>query len=189
MSCAQFLLAGIELDPTCCAYYLGESIAPGGYIWVFPKGPDQANVGIGVQADIARRPALDYLTDFITAMPSLARGSILTQVFGVVPVAAPLPSLIADGLLVVGDAAHQVDPLTGGGITNAMTAGDIAGQVAAQACLIGDTSTTGLAAYPARFHAILGRRLERNYRLKEKYAANRTGQDFLKIFALAVAGM
>ena len=189
MSCAQFLLAGLDIDPACCAYFVGEQIAPGGYIWVFPKGPGKANVGLGVQADTSQRPALDYLTDFIAATPSLAKGSMVTQIFGVVPVAAPVRRLVSDGLLVVGDAARQVDPLTGGGITNAMTAGQIAGQVAAQAIAAGDTSTAGLSAYPERFQAVLGRRLERNYRLKEKYgAAARLGDDFLKVFALAAAG-
>jgi digeranylgeranylglycerophospholipid reductase len=189
MACAQFLLAGIEIDPTCCAYFVGEQVAPGGYVWIFPKGFGRANVGIGVQADVSRRPALDYLTRFVASMPSLAKGSIVTQVFGVVPVAAPCRRLVADGLLVVGDAARQVDPLTGGGITNAMTAGSIAADVAAEAIAAGDTSAARLSAYPARFQATLGRRLERNYRLKEKYgAAARIGDDFLKVFALAATG-
>jgi digeranylgeranylglycerophospholipid reductase len=92
-------------------------------------------------------------------------------------------------MLIVGDAARQVDPLTGGGIINAMTAGELAGKVAADACARGDTSAAGLSAYAALCHSAMGRRLERNYRLKEKYGkAARVGDDFLKIFALAAAG-
>ncbi len=29
--------------------YFSNEIAPGGYAWVFPKGPDKANVGLGCQ--------------------------------------------------------------------------------------------------------------------------------------------
>lgn len=189
MSCAQFLMAGIDIDPSCCAYFVGEEAAPGGYIWIFPKGPDRANVGIGVQSDVSQRPALDYLLEFVSATPRLARGSIVTQIFGVAPVAAPAAHPFSDGLLIVGDAARQVDPLTGGGILNAMTAGEIAGKVAAEACARGDTSAAALAPYAAQCHATMGRRLERNYRLKEKYGtAARLSDDFLKIFALAAAG-
>jgi digeranylgeranylglycerophospholipid reductase len=189
MSCAQYLLAGIDVDPTCCAYFVGEGVAPGGYAWVFPKGEGRANVGLGVQADVSQRPALDYLEDFVAATPHLARGSIVTQIFGVVPVAPPLGRLVSDGLMVVGDAAHQVDPLTGGGITNAMTAGEIAGKVAAQACRHSDASAANLEGYAEQARAVLGRRLERNYRLKEKYGmAARVSEDFLKVFALAAAG-
>ena len=81
------------------------------------------------------------------------------------------------------------DLLTGGGIINTMTAGEIAGRVAAAACARGDTSAAGLAGYAARSYSAMGRRLERNYRLKEKYrTAARLSDDFLKIFALAAAG-
>ncbi len=189
MSCAQFLMAGIDVDPSCCAYFVGESAAPGGYLWIFPKGPGRANVGIGVQSDVSQRPALDYLLDFVSATPALVRGSIVTQIFGVVPVAAPTARLVADGLLIVGDAAHQVDPLTGGGIINAMTAGEAAGRVAAAACAHGDTSASGLTQYATLCHSAMGRRLERNYRLKEKFGTGaRLSEEFLKVFALAAAG-
>jgi len=57
--CAQFMLPNVEVDPTCCHYYLGEEPAPGGYRWVFPKGEAKANVGIGVQADLATLPAAE----------------------------------------------------------------------------------------------------------------------------------
>ena len=59
LACAQYLLAGIDVDPDCCAYYLGPELAPGGYAWLFPKGDHLANVGLGVQADLAQRSALE----------------------------------------------------------------------------------------------------------------------------------
>jgi len=55
MVCVQYLLAGIEWDPACLGYWIDETIAPGGYAWVFPKGEGRANVGLGVQADLAFR--------------------------------------------------------------------------------------------------------------------------------------
>jgi digeranylgeranylglycerophospholipid reductase len=55
MVCAQYLLAGIEVDPTCTGYIIGYETAPGGYAWVFPKGEGRANVGLGVQADVRPR--------------------------------------------------------------------------------------------------------------------------------------
>jgi len=38
MVCAQYLLAGIEVDPACTYYTISHELAPGGYAWVFPKG-------------------------------------------------------------------------------------------------------------------------------------------------------
>jgi len=101
MACAQFLLAGIDIDPTCCSYYISQELAPGGYAWVFPKGEGKANVGLGVQADMAAWPALDYLTRFIEGQPHLGQGSPVTLVVGGVPVALPPERLVTDGCLLV----------------------------------------------------------------------------------------
>jgi len=190
MACAQYLLAGIEIDPACCYYYIGQEVAPGGYAWVFPKGDGKANVGLGVQADLATDSALNYLDRFIEGQSHLAQGSPVTLVVGGVPVAPPLPRLVADGLMLVGDAARQVDPLTGGGIANAMMAGRLAAQVAAQAIAAGDISAQALALYEERWMAARGRKMARNYRLKERFGPDeRTSPDFLRVFMVAVGGV
>jgi digeranylgeranylglycerophospholipid reductase len=190
MACAQYLLAGVEIDPARCYYYVGQEMAPGGYAWAFPKGEGKANVGLGVQADLATDSALNYLTRFIESQPHLAQGSPVTLVVGGVPVAPPLPRLVASGLILVGDAARQVDPLTGGGIANAMMAGRLAAEVAAQAIAAGDTSAEVLAAYEKRWMAVRGRKMARNYRLKERFdPEERTSPDFLRVFMVAVGGV
>jgi digeranylgeranylglycerophospholipid reductase len=189
MACAQFLLSGIDIDPTCCYYYISQEIAPGGYAWVFPKGEGKANVGLGAQVDMAAWPALDYLVRFIERQPHLAQGSPVTLVVGGVPVALPPERLVTDGCMLVGDAARQVDPLTGGGITNAMTAGQYAAEVAAQAIEVGDSSVKKLAEYEERWAATPGRKMARNYRLKERFVpTQRASRDFVRLFAVA-AGM
>ena len=190
MACAQYLLAGIEIDPACCYHYIGQEVAPGGYAWVFPKGKGKANVGLGVQVDVAADSALDYLIRFIESQPHIAQGSPVTLVVGGVPVGPPLPRLVTSGLMLVGDAARQVDPLTGGGIANAMIAGRLAAEVAAQAIAAGDTSVDALALYEERWMASRGRKMARNYRLKERFGPDeRTSPDFLRVFTVAVGGI
>lgn len=193
MVCAQYLLAGIDVDPACTAYTISHELAPGGYAWVFPKGEGRANVGLGVQADLWQRPGsptdvLGYLDRFIESRRALAQGYPVTLIAGNVPVAPSPARLVADGLMLVGDAARQVDPLTGGGIVNAMTAGQIAGQVAAEAVAAGDTSAAFLARYERRWHEAAGRKLQRNHRLRARFAPEeRTDEHFLRAFALAVS--
>jgi digeranylgeranylglycerophospholipid reductase len=190
MACAQYLLAGIEIDPACCYYYIGQEVAPGGYAWVFPKGEGKANVGLGVQADLATDSALNYLNRFIESQPHLAEGSPVTLVIGGVLVGPPLPQLVTSGLMLVGDAARQVDPLTGGGIANAMMAGRLAAEVAAQAIADGDTSVEALALYEECWMASRGHKMARNYRLKERFGPDeRTSPDFLRVFMVAVGGI
>jgi digeranylgeranylglycerophospholipid reductase len=189
MACAQYLLAGIDWDPTCLGYWIAEEAAPGGYAWVFPKGDGKANVGLGIQADLGRHTALAYLNRFVEQEPALAVGSPVTMIVGNVPVALPGSRLVADGLMLVGDAARQVDPLTGGGIINAMIAGHLAAQAAADAVIAGDTSALRLAAYQEQFERVVGRRLVRNYRLRERFPPDqRANRRFVRLFAVAAGG-
>jgi hypothetical protein len=130
--------------------------------------------------------ALDYLIRFIEARPALARGYPVTLVAGNVPVALP-PRIVTDGLMLVGDAARQVDPLTGGGIINAMTAGRLAANVAVAAIAAGDTSAGFLSRYEEEWQATVGHKMQRNYRLREKFPPQqRADERFVRAFALAV---
>lgn len=187
MVCAQFLLAGIEIDPTCTYYTISEEFAPGGYVWIFPKGEGKANVGLGVQADLPRRAdPIELLTRFIETQPHLARGHAVTLIVGNVPVALPPAHLVGEGVILVGDAARQVDPLTGGGIINAMLAGRLAAQVTVEALAARDASAHFLARYAEAWRKTRGSKMERNYRLREKFPpAQRTDERFVHAFMLA----
>jgi len=187
MVCAQFLLAGIDVDPTCTYYTISEEFAPGGYVWIFPKGEGKANVGLGVQADLPRRAQpIELLTRFIETQPNLARGHPVSLIVGNVPVALPPAHIVGNGIMLVGDAARQVDPLTGGGIINAMIAGKLAAQTAVEAIAARDTSARFLARYAEVWHKTRGSKLERNYRLREKFPPHyRTDERFVHAFMLA----
>jgi len=187
MSCAQFLLAGIDIDPECTYYYLDPEIAPGGYVWIFPKGEGQANVGLGIQADLISEAPIDLLTRFIEGRRFLARGSPVTMVMGGVPVALPPAALVTSGCMLVGDAARQVDPLTGGGIANGMRAGRLAAQVAARAIGDGDMGRGALRSYEQAWQDGIGRDMARNYRLRVRFPPNeRLSERFLRVFAMSI---
>ena len=186
MVCAQYLLSGIDWDPVCMGCWIDQEIAPGGYAWVFPKGEGRANVGLGLQADLAETTALSYLNRFIEGEPGLATGQAVTLVVANVPVSLPSQRLVGDGLMLVGDAARQVDALTGGGIINAMTAGRLAAQVAARALDLADVTAQSLSAYQRQVQQAMGKQLARSYRLRESFAPKeRSSRRFLRLFAVA----
>ena len=163
----QFQMVGINFEsPSMMEYYFGSKIAPGGYCWVFPKGEDMANVGLGILGSRAERRPIEYLRDFVAHMPSLSKGKIIEINAGGVPVGGPIKQTVKDNLLVVGDAARQVNALTGGGIDSAMRAGNIAGEVAAKAVAEGDTSEKRLSEYEKRWRELMGKRLERYLKAK-----------------------
>jgi digeranylgeranylglycerophospholipid reductase len=168
MSCTQYLLTDIDIDPVSIDFYLGNDVAPEGYLWVFPKGERSANVGIGISGRKSRdgARAKDYLDRFIAK--NFPDGKAIEAIVGGVPVCRPLPCTVADGLMVIGDAARVVDPLTGGGIGNAFFTGRLAARVASECVSAGDCSKDALMAYDAEWRASrMGRYIERNYKIKE----------------------
>jgi len=163
-TCAQFLVSNIEAGEYS-KFFLGEKYTPGGYVWVFPKGKNTANVGLGILGSKCGnvRP-ISLLHKFMeTYMP---QGKILEIVVGGVPVSGPIKQTVANGLILVGDAARQSDPLTGGGIINAMDAGKIAGEVCIKAREKGDYSARVLKEYEDRWRSTIGKELSKSLMVK-----------------------
>lgn len=167
----QYHMVGIDCDKDFSHFYLG-SYAPGGYVWVFPKAQGEANVGIGLQLSKIKDRAAPkrYLDDFIKKHKELVKGKAIMQVAGAVSTCAPIEKTVDDGIMLVGDAARQIDALTGGGIINACEAGKIAGETAAQAIKEGDVSKTLLNKYEKGWRDAMEGRLYRNWIAKEKLA-------------------
>ena len=164
-SCVQYLMTNIDFDPDYCHFWLGKSIAPGGYIWLFPKKVG-ANVGIGVMPSLAKRSPKEYLDDFVSER--FPNGRIVELVAGAVPVCGEIESAVADNLMLVGDAARHADPITGGGIANAMKAGYYAGKVAVEAIKRGDFSKNFLKRYDKLWKEDFGKDLARKRKLQQK---------------------
>ncbi|MEK7398656.1 MAG: geranylgeranyl reductase family protein [Candidatus Poribacteria bacterium] len=155
-SCAQYLMTGIDINPNYCDFYLGQQIAPRGYAWIFPKGKNTANVGIGIGSYSGGKNALDYLNQFVKGKFG-GNSSVISGIFGAVPVTGTLSEIVLDNFMMVGDSAHQNDPVSGGGLINAMIAGNIAGEVAGKAIKSGDTSRSVLVEYEKKWHKQIGR--------------------------------
>jgi digeranylgeranylglycerophospholipid reductase len=163
-SCAQVTAGGIEVQPDTCYFYIGQDISPNGYLWVFPKGPNAANIGLGVSGNAGKKkPAIDYLNEFMDRKyPSASR---LTSIAGGVPCCVTLKKISAPGILVAGDAARQVNPLTGGGICSGMKAGKISGTIAADAVL--QKNPDLIFTYEKQWHKARGAKHEIYNRIKD----------------------
>ena len=168
-TCLQYRMTHVDSDVRFCDFYLGK-VAPGGYVWVFPKADGLANVGIGVQVSQIKTmaEARDHLDRWIEKHPAYAKGKKIDMVGGGVSISPPLKQTTADGFMVVGDAARMIDPLTGGGIANGCIAGKIAGEVAARAAASGNASLEAMMEYDRRWRQLLEEKLLRNWIAKEK---------------------
>ena len=169
-TCAQYLMSGTGIDQNYCYFYIGNEIAPAGYVWIFPKGHDLANVGIGILGSKSgEKKAIYYLDEFVKKNYPNAR--ILEMDVGGVPVCGSIEKTIANGLMLVGDAARQSDPITGGGIINAMEAGKIAGEVAYNAISKGDVSTKALKEYEDKWRTTIGHEIDNSLIVKNTFTS------------------
>jgi len=166
MVCAQFLVYDAGIDQEYCEFFFGNRLAPGGYVWIFPKGGRLANVGIGIQGSQSG-PGLPKTLLERFLQRKMPGAKILQIVAGGIPTSSPLNSTTSDGIMLVGDAAHQSDPLTGGGIINAMKAGVMAGEVAGKAVSSGDVNKAALGEYEDRWRLSIGKQIEKRYRAKK----------------------
>lgn len=168
-SCFQYRLTNIDHDFRYCEFIIG-SAAPGGYIWIFPKDEHTANVGIGVLLSKIKSPGQvkQLLDRFIAKDERLNKGQPLDAVSGAVSVSPPPDKLVKDGLLLVGDAARIIDPITGGGIAHACISGMLAGKVLGEAAQEKDFSEARLMEYENLLRNRLENKLWRNWMAKEK---------------------
>jgi digeranylgeranylglycerophospholipid reductase len=163
----QYSMTNCEVeDESKLEIYVGHEKAPAGYIWVFPKGKGEANVGIGVKGAGAKA----LLDKFIEKHPrAFSAAGIERTLAAPVPVGGEVESYVADNMMLCGDAAGQVIPLTGAGIHTGLVAGKIAGEVAAVSAVKGNTSAENLQRYRDRFDKLWGQRISNSLKALDSF--------------------
>ena len=164
-SCLQYEMSGIEIDSDFIHIYLGNELSPRGYAWVFPKGKNRANVGVGIIPE--ERKAKFYLEKFIDAHPEIKKGSIIEVNAGCVPVGGMEKDMVTNGFLVCGEAAHHVNPIHGGGIKEAIISGQLAADVIADCLKKNDVSKKALSIFNDVWWENRGNHLKNVEKLRE----------------------
>ena len=157
-----------EFDPDYCIIHLDQDIAPGGYGWVFPKGDNKVNIGLGVEKTLLdkrnkRLGKNDNVSSLIEEYlhrnkaiknPKLSTdASDKNNVSGnfQVSVRRQNDCLVANGYMLVGDSAWMPKPLDAGGIGPALVASTLIGKIAVDAIETGDVTEKGLWKYNKEF--------------------------------------
>jgi geranylgeranyl reductase family protein len=131
-------------DPEFITIILDKQRAPGGYIWYFPKNEYSVNIGLGVFMDYKGKVKDFYKRNVFNEYIKIQNYEILSSGGGVVPIRRPLWSCADNGIMFVGDAACQVNPLHGGGIDPSMRGGYYAVNTAIEAIENEDNSINAL---------------------------------------------
>ena len=139
--------------------YLGRKVAPGFFAWLVPTRPGYALAGL-----LVRKNAPESFARFIAAREAdgKIKGPVDKPVCWGIPL-RPLRKTYADRVLVVGDAAGQVKPTTGGGIFYSLLASEIASEALDQALGEDKLSANRLRAYQKEWKRLLSNELEVGY--------------------------
>ena len=157
-----------EFDPDYCIIHLDQDIAPGGYGWVFPKGEDKVNIGLGVEKSLLEKRNArlgkkdnveslmkEYLNRNIAITnPKLSQDpEDINNNSGIFQVSVRRQNdcLVSGGYTLVGDSAWMPKPIDAGGIGPALIAGTILGKNVVQAIEANDVSEAGLWQYNLDF--------------------------------------
>ena len=143
--------------------FVGQRLAPGWFGWIIPTGGDGVRVGIG--CDTSDKPIRCY-ERLASAFPDLLGGMEVRRMYGGTIPLDFAPRSYGDNVLLVGDAAGQVKPFSGGGIYTGLVAARHAAAAAAAALDADDTSAEGLRGYERAWKAEIGRELTRSLRIR-----------------------
>lgn len=171
LSCVQ-LEGAYEADEALAEIFVGRNIAPGFFAWAIPLGTgDTARIGLCIDKTVSPQfSPVHFLIRNLQEHRILSkryRGARSKMSGGMIP----LPLGIGwrarshqtvqvtkeGGVLLVGDAAAQIKPITGGGVYYGMKCAKIAGELAAEACSSGDLRL--LSGYEKRWWSAIGREI------------------------------
>jgi geranylgeranyl reductase family protein len=137
-----------------------------GYGWVFPK-KQHLNIGFGIiQVDKTQQQKLNLRTCYQEYITLLKEEDLIPQDLKEEPVKGgallthPLEKTYRDRLLLVGDAAGFINPLSGEGIYYAMASGQIAAEVIAEALEKKQTTQAFLSQYQTRWQKDFGKDID-----------------------------
>jgi digeranylgeranylglycerophospholipid reductase len=146
--------------------YFDQKISPGGFAWLVPIKNGRGLAGLLTN----EQPQLRF-SQFLLNLKAQNKitSTDVTENYAPIP-QQPLPRTYAERILVVGEAAGQVKPTTGGGIYFGIVCADIAASVLCQAFKAGDLSAARLSNYQKQWHSKLLRELTIDYWMQRLWA-------------------
>ena len=157
-------------DDTIEMYFKKEFFP--GYLWIFPMSDGTANVGFGCLVDDLKEDIRSIFEKWIANDDKLRQRfseakSISPLVGGLIPYNIDKYDCFGDNFFVCGDAANLIDPITAGGIGNAMASGYYAAQVAEKCVLNGSFSKADTTEYLTKLRKRIGRDIHTRFVLKK----------------------
>ena len=155
-------ISGANLDPKFVEIFVGNKTAPGFFAWIIPtnKKGTNARIGLCINQDSIHSPKY-FFTKFLqnkNTSKYFDKIEINKKMGGVVPL-GPLKKTHSSNIMIVGDAAAQVKPTSGGGIYTGLLCSNHCSKIAIQALQKNNYSKQFLKKYHKLWSAEIGREL------------------------------
>lgn len=160
------VVTGVPVEPANRVnVFLDADAAPGWFGWSIPLGDGTARLGTGSAVETTTaRESLSQLADLFP--DTFANATVISRSAGAIATWAPA-RIVGDRTLLVGDAARQAKPTSGGGIYAALVASGIAAREIGAAFHAGDLSERRLQRYETAWYESFGREMRRSYDLRQ----------------------
>lgn len=147
-----------------------------GYFWIFPLRENLYNVGIGLlREDMAKDFSLKSYLEEVVADKSIfgdmfVKSELVSKIVGHnLTSATKRISISGERYLLVGDAAHLIDPIQGHGIDKAVKSGALAADQLMKSFDQNDFSSSFMSNYDDAVYSSIGKELLRNFRFMNLY--------------------
>lgn len=165
-------VTGMNVDNYIELHFL-KSITPG-YLWIFPMPNGEANVGLYMRSDMVSKKRINLKALFeqtIQKNPAIQERLKAAKMIGRLegyglPLGSKLRKISGDNYMLVGDAGHLIDPLTGEGIGHAFYSGFIAAEQAAECIEAEQYDAAYMNAYDVRVKRVLGMEMKLSHQLQ-----------------------
>lgn len=163
-------LTKTTLDPSTVEIYVGNDIAPGFFAWIIPTNEEgtTARAGLCVPSGKSPKPYFESFLKNPETKPFLTKAKIEEYIAGTIPLGA-LKQTVDDRVLLVGDAAAQVKPTSGGGIFTGLTCAQIAAQTITSSFQTQNFTKQVLGKYHTQWKKTIGRELSIGMKLHGIY--------------------
>jgi len=165
-------LSNVNIDPNYVEIFVGKKVAPGFFAWVIPtdKKGTKARIGLCINQN-SERPPKYY---FVRLMKNkhtqkfLKDAKIEEYIGGIIPLGF-LNKTYSSNIMVVGDAAAQVKPTSGGGIYTGLLCAKHCVSTAIDCVKKNDFSQKNLKKYHKKWTKDIGKELNRGMKFRSVY--------------------
>ena len=147
-----------NMDPKFVEILLGQDVAPGFFAWVIPTNKEGSEARIGLCIDANSKNTLKQGFANILKTKQLQNAKITRHIGGTIPL-GPLKKTAESNVMLVGDAAAQVKPTSGGGIYPGLLCASYCSSVAVDALKENDFTRQFLKKYHKLWSNKIGREL------------------------------